>query len=466
MTEFNSSNCLVCAIRFGFVATFLFAALPPLAEAQVTALGQTGSPVHLTLPAAVDMAIAHNHKLKLAALSIHDSEEQKRIAESHYYPTIQNESKIHHITELEGVVIPAGAFGSGTSAGLIPSGVVRIDQGGSTSYTSGTELDQPLTQMFKIHAGVRAAKADLNAAKINASDAQNNIALQVHQLYYGYLIQEMNRVTADDALKASTYTEEENQKGVRGGRLLQDIELGSRADVLDKQRAVLVARLNLDDLTLQLDDVLGLPIGTKLDLDADTLGEQPVLPVRSEAVAQVLERNPTVLAAQQNVEKARAGLDSARDAYIPNITATTRYSYQSGLPFLVHNFGTFGASFTYDLFDGGAREAGVRDARIKLSMAQTQLIQDQNDVRVQISAAYDKVEQIEELVKVSQLLLQTREESFRILTQRAQVDAELASGVASARATATAARLNVLTARLNLYLAQNDIKRLLGETPR
>ena len=465
MTGIHHSIRLARALPLALATVFLFD-LPPGLDAQQPAPAAIGSPVHLTLPAAIDMAIAHNHKLELARLSVHDSEEQKRIAQSHFYPVIKNESATLHITALEGVVIPAGAFSHGTSIGSIPAETLHIDQGASTTYTSGTGLDQPLTQMFKIRAGVKAADADLQTAKIQASDAENAIALAVHQLYYGYLIEQLNGSTAEDAVKASTVSEEENQKGVQEGRLLTDVELGSRADLLDKQRAVLISKLNMDDLTLQLDNVLGLPLGTKLALDADALGDLPILPSRSEAVQKVLEKSPAVLTAKQTIEKAKAGVSAARDAYIPNITGMARYSYQSGLPFFQHNFGTFGATFTYDFFDGGAREASLRDARIKLTMAETQLAQIENDVQVEISAAYDKVEQLQELVKVSQLMLETREESYRIHTQRADVNAELASGVAEAHAATTAAKRNVLSSRLNLYLAQDDIKRLLGDTPR
>jgi outer membrane protein TolC len=229
---------------------------------------------------------------------------------------------------------------------------------------------------------------------------------------------------------------------------------------------VLIAKLNLDDITLQLDDLLGLAIGTKLALDPDALGDLPVLPSREDTMKTVLAKSPTVLEARETVDKAKAGVDAARDAYIPNVTGFAHYDYESGLPFLSHNFGAFGIAFNYDLFDGGAREAKLRDARIKLSMAETQLAQAQDDVQVEISAAYDKVEQLEELLHVSQLMLETREESYRIQTQRLAVDAALASSVASLHSAATAAKLNVLSSQLNLYLAQSNVKKQLGEMPR
>jgi len=421
--------------------------------------------VHLTLPSAVEMALQRNRHLLLAHDSVRDSEEQKRIAESHFYPVLKNQSAVLHITQIEGVTIPAGALGQSSATGLLPAETLRIDQGASTSYTSGTELAQPLTQLLRIRAGVRAAEADLSSAKIQASDADNGTALQVHQLYYDVLIEQMRGTAAQDAVEAATVTEQETRRGVEEGRLLPDAELGSRTDLLDKQQAALVSRLNLDDLTLRLDDAVGLPLGTKLVLDPDALGDPPVLPTRAEAFTLARDKSPTVLAARQSVEKAKAGVSASRDAYIPDITGIARYSYQSGLPFLAHNFGTFGAAVSWDLFDGGAREANLRDARIKLSMAQTQLQQAENDVRIEISAAYDKAEQLNQLLGVTIQATEAREESLRIQTRRAEVDAQLASGVATARAALSSARMNVLNTRLNLFLAQNNIKRLLGERP-
>jgi outer membrane protein TolC len=420
--------------------------------------------VHLTLSTAVQIAIRHNRQITLAHLAVTDSEAQKKLAQSHYYPTLKNQSAVLHITELEGVKIPAGAIGQ-TTTGLLPAETLTIGQGGATSYTSGTGLEQPLTQMFKIRAGVKAADADVNSARIQSDDAENGIDLLVHKLYYGILIEQMRGSAAQDAVAASTAVEEETKRGVDEGKVLADAELLSRTDLLDKQQAELVSHLNLDDLTLQLDDALGLPLGTHLVLDADSVGTPLQLPKRAEAIAILLAKSPTILSAKQSVEKAKAGVSAARDEYIPDITGIARYSYQSGLPFLAHNFGTFGAALTYNLFDGGGREAKLRDAGIKLTMAQTQLAQVESDVRIELSSAYDKAEQLEQLLNVTTQGMEAREESLRIQSERAKVNAQLISGVAAARAALTSARMNVLNARLNLYLVENDIERRLGQRP-
>ena len=459
----NRLVVIACLIQLAFVSP-VFLVAQKVSSAPGTEVRDDPAGVHLTLPAAVQMAIQHNRHITLAHLAVTDSEAQKKLAQSHYYPILKNESAVLHITELQGIKIPAGTIGQ-TTTGLLPAETLTIDQGAATTYTSGTELAQPLTQMFKIRAGVKAANADLNSARIESNDAENGIVLLVHQLYYGTLIEQMRGLAAQDAVDAATVVEEETKRGVEEGKLLADAELLSRTDLLDKQQAALVSRLNLDDLTLQLDDALGLPLGTHLVLDPDSVGIPLDLPTRTEAIALLLAKSPTILAARQAVEKAKAGVAAARDEYIPEITGIARYSYQSGLPFLDHNFGTFGAAFTYNLFDGGGREAKLQDARIKLTMAQTQLQQAENDVRIELSSEYDKAEQLEQLLSVTKQAMEAREESFRIQSERAKVNAQLSSGVATAHAALTLARMNVLNSRLNLYLVQNDIKRRLGERP-
>ncbi|WP_353072385.1 TolC family protein [Tunturiibacter gelidoferens] len=420
--------------------------------------------VDLTLSSAVEMALAHNRHIMLAHLAVTDSMSQKRLAESRFYPIIKNQSAVLHITELEGVRIPAGALGE-TSSGFSPAETLNIGQGALTSYTSGTELAQPITQIFKIRAGVKAADAELNSAHIQSDDAENGVAFLVHKLYYGILVEELRGAAAKDAVDAATMVEQEAKHGVNEGKLLADAELVSRTDLLDKQQAALASHLNLDDLTLQLDDALGLPLGTHLILDPNSFGASSILPTRADAIALLLNKSPAVLSARQTVEKAKADVAAARDEYIPELTGVARYSYQSGLPFLAHNFGTFGAIFTYTLFDGGGREAKLQDARIKLTMAQTQLKQTEADVSIELSSAYDKTEQLDQLVRVTTQALEAREESFRIQSERAKVDAQLASGVAAANAALTSAHMNLLNSQLNLSLARNNIRRLLGERP-
>jgi outer membrane protein TolC len=439
--------------------------LPAIAQSPSADNAGVRPTVQLTLSKAVAMAMQHNRHLTLARLAADESREKRAIAQAPYYPHIANESNALYLTDLEGVTIPAGAFGEPASTGLIPNHTLSIGQGAQEAFTSGTGLVQPITQIFKIHAGTKAAEADVQTAEITEKDAENSISLLVHKLYFSMLTAEAQLSAAKESVSAATVVEQESIRAVAEGHSLEVATLESHADLLDQQQSLLKVQLSLDDLTLQLDDALGLPFGTKLMLDPNVDADSPTLPSRSEAIAMTREHNPKVLEAQQTVEKAKAALAAARAAYIPDISGLARYSYQSGVPFLVHNFGTFGGNLSYELFDGGAREFKVKQAKIQLEMARTQLDQTEADVAIEISAAYDQVDELHQLVAVASESLKARTEAARINVQRQHENAELPSGVAKSQAVVYAANASFLEAQLGLFLAENNIQQMLGIRP-
>ena len=419
----------------------------------------------LNLKHAIELALQHNRQIRLAQLATAESREKLAIARSHYYPHIANESTATYLTDLQGVVLPAGALAHSPSTGLLPAETLRIGQGAHDAFTSGTGLLQPLTQLVKIHAGDKAAQADVKTAQITEEDAENSITLLVYKLYFGILTAQAQLKAGQSAVAAAEKKEEESRRAVAEGRALAVASLQSHAELLDQQQTVLKTRLSVDDLALQLDDALGFPLGTQLDLDSDVLADEPLLPSRAEAMESVLEHNSKVLEAQQTVEKAKAGLVAARAAYIPNITGMARYSYQSGVPFFSHNFGTFGGLVTYDLFEGGERQAEVREARIRLEMAQTQLEQVKSEQSIAMAAAYDQVEVLRQLVTVAAEALRTRVEAARISQERLQQNAEMPSQTAKSQADVAGEQALVLQAQLGLILAQRNIRQILGERP-
>jgi len=426
---------------------------------------QEASPMHLNLSQAIDLALKQNKTLGLARVAVSDSEHKREVARSAYFPHIRNESTVLHITELAGVEVPAGAFGVTPATGPIPGENLFLGQGALTAYTSGTGLSQPLTQMFKIHESNRAAEADSNTAKIQSEQAENEITLRVRQLYYALMIAELKQQAATEEVSASQVNDQEAQDAVKNGRALDVAALESYAGLLDARQTALVQTLQIHSLSLTLNDVLGLPLNTPLQLDTDTSATPLSIPGREESIQIAEEHSPEIRSAEQAVEKAKAGLAAAKDEYIPDVTGLARYSYQSGVPFLVHNFGTFGFTLSYDLFDGGRRIAEIRDSRTLLSEAELNLARVKEDVTVQVETAYDKVTQLQSMVAVADQALKVRVEAARLSDRQFEQNAALASQRAEAHAKALSAKASYTEATLDLSLAQADLKRTIGERP-
>jgi outer membrane protein TolC len=422
--------------------------------------------MHLSLDQAIDLALKQNHSVRLRSLAVDDMRSKKDEARSNYMPQMKASGGIHHVTELSGVEIPAGAFGNFPSTGRVPSQSLFIDQGGDTAYTGGVSLEQPLTQLFRIHQGNVAAKQDVLVAQTQLDETQDDVALTTRQLYYGVLISRLQLQASQEQLEAARIADSEAHRNVEQGNALDISTIQSEASILDARQKSLTLKLQGEDLKRQLADLLGLPIETQIDLDSDMPSQTIEVPSRSEATRLALEQNQDIRVARQTLDKAKAGLAAARDEYIPDITASSRYSYQSGVPLLEHNFGTFGASLSYDLFDGGRREAEVRDAKTAVKSASVTIEKLESAVTVQIQAEYDRIEELKEMVEVAEQTVVVRTEAARLVDHQFEQNAALSSARSQAHADLSNATASLLQANLSLSLAEAGLKRTMGQIPR
>jgi outer membrane protein TolC len=425
----------------------------------------SASPMQLTLEQAINLALKQNRSIHLRSLSVDQMQSKKDEARSNYLPQLKARGSVLHVTELAGVEIPAGTFGNFPPTGPVPAKSLVIDQGGLTGYTGGVGLEQPLTQLFRIHQANVAAKEDVLVAKTQLDQTQDAIALQVRQLYYNILINQQKLKASQDQLAAAQIKDEESQSDVARGSALEISVLQSKAAILQTQQESLTLRLQGNDLRRQLADVLGLPVGTPIDLDPGAAAVALDVPTRADAIRIALDQNQDLRAARQTLVKAQAGLAAAKDAYIPDVTALSRYSYQSGVPFLVHNFGTFGFSLSYDLFDGGRREANIREARSEVHSAEVAVDKLQSEIEVQVQGIYDRVDELRQMVDVAGQVVKVRTEAARLSDRQFEQTAVLNSARSQSHADMASATASLLETSCGLSLAEADLKRAIGQMP-
>ena len=346
----------------------------------------------------------------------------------------------------------------------VPTRNTSLPQGQTTLYTSGTQLSQPLTQLIRIRDANRMAAADIAISQDDLKRAENEIALQVHSVYYGILIAKLQKQAAEQQTQYADRSLRESEDDVRNGNALQVAAIQGRATVLESQQAVLTADLQMTDLTTELDDLLGLPLDTQLDLDVAVPADFDQHP-REEYVQTAWSQNPQIKLAEDAVVKARAAVGAAKTAYIPDVTAYARQSYQDGIPFFVRNFGTFGVNMTWDVFDFGKRRATVRERQDQLAEAEENLRRLKDDVAVSIERSYNKVQRTKSLVEVAQQVVKLRQESERLAQNQLAQGVVLISDRSQATAAAYKAQADWLQANLGYLLAWAELQESAGITP-
>ncbi len=415
----------------------------------------------LTLQEAVDLALRQNHGLKASSFAVAAEQQKKRIAESSYFPILTNESSLLHITDVERIEVPPGAFGAIPGGAAIPASNVALTQGTNNLETSGTMIAQPLTQLIKIHQANKIAAADVKLSQATLKKSSTDVVFQVHELYYRVLTTQLQRDAAELQITSGSEGLNENVEQVKNGSLLEVARIESRASLLEAKETLLTTDMQISDLTIQLNDLLGLPLDTKLLLDPNVdVGLD--LPPREDALRTALNDNPEIKQAAQGLAKARAAHAAAKAEYIPDITAFARYSYQNGVPFVDRNFGTFGIHFTYDIFDSGRRRALIHERHDEISEAEENLRRAQDDIEVRVKMIYNRLEVARALVEVKREYLAAKQEGARLAEDQFKQGLTLASQRDASRAQATKAQAGLLEASLAYLLAHDDLTRALG----
>jgi outer membrane protein TolC len=427
--------------------------------------GITGPPRHITLQEAVELALKHNHDVRIAGYTVEEKQHATEVAKSYYFPSIRNDSSFFHLTNTQLIEIPAGSLGvvAGTR---IPALTSIINQGALDITTSGTTLTQPLTTLMKIRPQNDMARAELKASREKAQLTSNDVALQVHQVYYKILITQAHRSATEARIKASQALESERIQQVKLGSVLQQDLIESRAQRLDAQQELLTTDLQLADFKLKLNDLIGLPLSTALDLDP-SFTEFPETCRREECVATAMASHPQIRTARAEVEKAQAAAHLANvDIWVPDLEAFANYTYANNVPFLARNFGTFGVRFGYDLFEAGRKRGVLHERQAQLSQAKENLAKVTDEVKLDVETAYNKLERTQQMLKVSEEALALRTESSRVLQQELAHGAALTSQANHAVAQEFDAKTVLLQTQLDYTVAHDEVIHAIGQTPK
>jgi outer membrane protein TolC len=444
----------------------LFMMVAMALSACIVAAEETGStvpPRHITLQEAVQLALKHNHDIRIAGYTVEEKERAKQVAKSSYFPSIRNDSSFMHVTDTQLIQIRSGSLGIAGGTPIPPADAI-INQGGKNFTTSGTQITQPLTTLLKIKRANDVAQAEVKVSREKAQLTGNDVALGVHQVYYDILIAQAHRSATEARIKASEDLQSERVEQVKFGSTLEQELIDSRAQLLQAKQEILTTDLQLSDLKLKLNDLTGLPLNSALDLDPAVPEFQETCP-REECVSAAIASHPEIRAARAEVQKAQAAVRFAKtDMWVPDVEAFARYSYQENVPFLARNFGTFGVHFGYDVFDSGRKKAVVHERQAQLSQAKENLAKVTDAVEVSVQTAFNKLERTQQMLKVSEEVLSLRTESNRVRQQELIRGAALNSQADTARAQEYDAKALLLQSELNYFEAHDEVIHAMGGT--
>jgi multidrug efflux pump subunit AcrB/outer membrane protein TolC len=431
-----------------------------LAVALMSASNVEAAQKKLALDEAIDMAAKNNSLVKLASLRIREFEGKQIQARSNYFPQLSNESSLYNIVEKQRLTLPSGSLGVIPQLGAIPPSDTTVFQGGRSLLLSQTTLAQPLTQLFKIREGNAVARADIDIAKTQVDRARVEIAAKVKDLYYMMLGLQARQRAAQAATVAAEARMKEGRDAADTGTALEVRAMQARAALLESKQANLTLDIQIEDVTVEFNELLSLPLDTELVLSPAPANS--AIPSLDESLGKAIVRNAELLAARQTVEKARHAVSAAKADRIPELGLFTQHIYQNGVPFLASNNAVVGLRLNCNLFDWGKKSGVIKERNAQLAQAEEELSRIERRIHIDVQKAHRRIRRVAGLASVAREALSVRREALRIAKDQFELGLCGQAAYEEANAAAAAAEADLAAGEYQIATAMAELDRVSG----
>jgi NodT family efflux transporter outer membrane factor (OMF) lipoprotein len=257
--------------------------------------------------------------------------------------------------------------GSASSGGTVGSGTV--DTSGSSHPTNTYSV--PFTASWEpdlwgqVRRTVEGDVANAQASAATLESTRLSLQAQLAQTYFQLRVVDEQKRLLDETVAAY-------QKSLLLTQNQYNVGVAARADVVQADTQLKQAQVQAIDLGIaraQFEHAIALLVGktpAEFSLAVETLKvAPPAIPV--ELPSTLLERRPDVATAERQAAAANAQIGVAEAAWFPNLLLSATAGYESStfsnILAAPSRFWSLGAQLAETIFDGGAREAQVAQAR-------------------------------------------------------------------------------------------------------
>jgi outer membrane protein TolC len=340
-----------------------------------------------------------------------------------------------------------------------------------SDYAWSFHVEQPIYTFGRVSHALKVAHQELRGVQTDARAAENKVAHDVALAYYDVLLARQQLAV----LEAERTARERQLETVRARFEIED---ATRLDVLSAQVAlanlqprILAADARVNVTQVRLNEVMGLPVETRVDL-SDTLGlpdPPPSLPGAADLTRAAADTRPELL----RFDISRRGLREAQGVYradtLPRITGNAGFGIDS---YAVNNLKDFtlrnwsvGASLKWTLFDGLRTPATI--ARLESQAHQTSLQERafRASLERQLASARGDWERGLKAIDAAEIAVDQAREAQSLAEESLRLGGATVLDVLEAARSLREAEGALATARHGALTALAEIKFLVGQRP-
>lgn len=413
----------------------------------------TNGTVDLNLPKTVQMALDYNRDIKNSQYALKKAEYAINQAQAGKKPTVD-----YNFGAQRSRATDAATY---SRAASLMGGANSV----SNAFSNGISVNIPLYTGGLV-------EGQIDVAKLGKTNAQEEI-LRVEQAtkysaiqgYYGLLAyQELQGVYHEAVDNLQGHLDNVQAQYNVGTKAKVDV-LSSDVSLANAKTTAITADNNVAVAESNLNNILGLPLETKLNLADHQLPFDTYNISLQEATDYAMKYRPEVLQAAIAVQEAERNINIADAGNKPTVAITGGNDWADNtFPGIDANKRSWkvAAGVTYNFYDGGATKAKVNQAKQDLLVARETEQKTREAVQLEVKQAYLNIRSAAQKVEETQTVVDQARENYRIQNIRYQAGVGINLDVLDAQLSLNEAQVNHIQALYDYNVGIAKLEQVMG----
>ena len=333
----------------------------------------------------------------------------------------------------------------------------------SNGYTNNLTLTYPIYTGGKNENTIKRNQYALNEADLTLEYTKQSIRYNTMQQYYRVLQCRNNiEVQQDSVRRLEVHLDNVNAQ-YRVGTVAKADVLQSQVELANARQNLVTAQNNYDVAMATLNNLIGLPTDTNLDIKDDLRYTKYNL-TEEGCQDYALQNRPDNIAAEYAVREAEAAVETAKAGYRPTLSAQAVKYMLGDKPFKdnAQEYWTAGVTANWNIFDNGVTAASVNEYKAALEKAKEVAAKKKEDIQLDVRQYYLNLLAAEKNIHTMAVAVEEAEENYKIYLVRYSAGVDTNLNVMTAEEKLNAARMNYFSALYNYNTSKAALDSAMG----
>ncbi len=330
-------------------------------------------------------------------------------------------------------------------------GSMQISPSILNNYSARLTLSQPLFTGNRLSSNTELTEFNSLAAETDFSKDKNQLVLDIKVAYWNYAKSLKVKETIEKNIVQVQSRFQDLENLYNNGLATNNEVLKVRVQLSNFEILLLDATNNIDISLYNLNNILGIPVNTKLEPKAIIELKQPEIPKLEDLIKASKQNRSDLKSLDFRIKSGEAGITLSKAGWYPQLNFTANYLYANPnsriFPSVEKFKGTWdlGITLSYDIWNWKLTSYQTKQAEANLEQTRIAKELTENNIDLEVSQNYKSLLSVTAKMKLTKETVEQAKENYRVTNEKYKSGLLLNSEVVDAETSLLLAEINNIT---------------------